>query len=88
MDVSEGFGVEIPPGGNFLLVGDLSLFSISSRRSLDGCGWRVYENFPLSLAHKEALHHRGSTGVVRAGEHRDEGSEAGRHCFDLILVRG
>ena len=79
-DVTEGFGVEVPPGGDLLLVGDYCLFGIGSWRFLNGYRWRVHD-LPLSLAHEEALHHGGPTGIVRAREHRDEGSKAGRHCL-------
>ena len=86
-NVSEGFAVEIPPGVNGILVGDCSLCSVSFS-NFNGFGWRVHDDLPLSLAHEEALHHGGPTSVVRAGEHRDKGSEAGRHFFVFDLVRG
>ena len=85
--ISEGFGVEFPPGVNVVLVGDLCLFSISGWRYLDGLWWRVGDDPPLSLAHEEALHHRGPTSIVGALEHRDEGGEAGRHSC-LIFGEG
>ena len=56
-DVSEGFAVEVPPGVDIVLVGDLYLFSIGSWRCLNGFWWRVGDDLPLSLAHEEALHH-------------------------------
>ena len=65
-DVPKGFCVKIPLGGDFLLVGDLSHLCISSQRNLNGFGWRVRDDLPLSLAHEEALHHGGPSGIVRA----------------------
>ena len=46
---------------------------------IDRLGRRVHNDLPLSLAHQEALHDGRPTGIVGAGEHGDEGGEAGRH---------
>ena len=78
--IAKGFAVKIPPGENIVLVGDYSCFCLGGQSFLDGFGWRVCDDLPLSLAHEEALHYRGPACVVGALEHRDEGSEAGRHC--------
>ena len=77
--VSKGFAVKIPPGENFVLVGDHSCFCLSGWSFLNGFRWRVHDDLSLSLAHEEALHYGGPASIVGALEHRDKGSEAGRH---------